>query len=90
MIVAGTVCNKMAPVVRRIYDQMPEPKWVIAMGACAATGGIFRSYGVVQGVDRIVPVDVYVPGCPPKPEGLIYAIMKIQKKIEKERFADRA
>ncbi|RLA92121.1 MAG: NADH-quinone oxidoreductase subunit B [Deltaproteobacteria bacterium] len=90
MIVAGTVCNKMAPVVRRIYDQMPEPKWVIAMGACAATGGIFRSYGVVQGVDRIVPVDVYVPGCPPKPEGLIYAIMKLQKKIEKERFADRA
>jgi len=90
MIVAGTVSNKMAPVLRRIYDQMPEPKWVIAMGACAATGGIFQSYAVVQGVDRIVPVDVYVPGCPPKPEGLIFAIMQIQKKIEKEQFSDRA
>lgn len=90
MIVAGTVTNKMAPVLRRIYDQMAEPKWVLAMGACAATGGIFQSYAVLQGVDRIVPVDVYVPGCPPKPEGLIYGIMQIQKKIEKERFADRA
>jgi len=90
MIVAGTVTNKMAPVVRRIYDQMPEPKWVIAMGACAATGGIFQSYAVLQGVDRVIPVDVYVPGCPPKPEGLIYAIMQIQKKIEKERFSERA
>ena len=90
MIVSGTVANKMAPVVRRIYDQMPEPKWVIAMGACAATGGIFQSYAVLQGVDRIIPVDVYVPGCPPKPEGLIYAIMQIQKKIEKERFSERA
>lgn len=89
MIVAGTVTNKMAPVLRRIYDQMAEPKWVIAMGACAATGGIFNSYAVLQGVDRIIPVDVYVPGCPPKPEGLIYAIMQIQKKIEKERFTDR-
>ena len=90
MIVAGTVTNKMAPVLRRIYDQMMEPKWVLAMGACAATGGIFQSYAVLQGVDRIVPVDVYVPGCPPKPEGLIYGIMQIQKKIEKERFSDRA
>jgi len=90
MIVAGTVTNKMASVVRRIYDQMPEPKWVIAMGACAASGGIFQSYAVLQGVDRIIPVDVYVPGCPPKPEGLIYAIMQIQKKIEKERFSERA
>jgi NADH-quinone oxidoreductase subunit B len=90
MIVAGTVTNKMASVVRRIYDQMPEPKWVIAMGACAASGGIFQSYAVLQGVDRIIPVDVYVPGCPPKPEGLIYAVMQIQKKIEKERFSERA
>jgi NADH-quinone oxidoreductase subunit B len=90
MIVAGTVTNKMAPVVRRIYDQMPEPKWVIAMGACASTGGIFQSYAVLQGVDRIIPVDVYLPGCPPKPEALIHAIMQIQKKIDRERFADRA
>lgn len=90
MIVAGTVTNKMAPVVRRIYDQMTEPKWVIAMGACASTGGIFQSYAVLQGVDRIIPVDVYLPGCPPKPEALIHAIMQIQKKIDRERFADRA
>ncbi|MBW1678949.1 MAG: NADH-quinone oxidoreductase subunit B [Deltaproteobacteria bacterium] len=90
MIVAGTVTNKMAPVLRRIYDQMAEPKWVLAMGACAATGGIFQSYAVLPGVDLIVPVDVYVPGCPPKPEGLLYGIMQLQKKIEKERFSDRA
>ena len=90
MIVAGTLTWKMAPAVKRIYDQMAEPKWVIAMGACASTGGIFQSYAVLQGVDRIIPVDVYLPGCPPKPEGLLHAIMQIQKKIEKERFADRA
>lgn len=89
MIVAGTVTNKMASVVRRIYDQMAEPKWVIAMGACAATGGIFNSYAVLQGVDRIIPVDVYVPGCPPKPEGLIHAIIQIQNKIKHEKFSDR-
>jgi len=89
MIVAGTVTNKMAAVVRRIYEQMAEPKWVIAMGACAATGGIFNSYAVLQGVDRIIPVDVYVPGCPPKPEGLIHAIIQIQNKIKHEKFSDR-
>ncbi len=84
LITAGTLTWKMAPVVRRIYDQMPEPKWVIAMGACGISGGIFRSgYNVVPGYNKIVPVDVYVPGCPPRPEALIYGIQQLQKKIAK-------
>jgi NADH-quinone oxidoreductase subunit D len=82
MIVAGTLTHKMAPVVRRVYDQMPEPKWVMAMGACLITGGMFDSYPVVQGLDHVLPVDVYVPGCPPRPEGVIWALMQIQKKAQ--------
>ncbi len=81
MIVAGRVSQKMAPIVRELYDQMPEPKWVIAMGACASVGGVFNNYAIVQGVDRVVPVDIYVPGCPPTPEGLLEAVMQLQKKI---------
>jgi NADH-quinone oxidoreductase subunit B len=81
MIVSGRVAQKMGPVLRRIYDQMLEPKWVISMGACASTGGVFNNYALLQGVDKIVPVDVYVPGCPPRPEGLIEGILVLQKKI---------
>jgi NADH-quinone oxidoreductase subunit B len=87
MIVAGRVSQKMAPVLRRIYDQMVEPKWVISMGVCASAGGMFTNYAVVQGVDTIVPVDVYVPGCPPNPEMLMYGILKLQQEVRtSERF----
>ena len=90
LICAGRLPFKLAPVIRRIYDQMPQPKWVISMGACASTGGIFDNYAMVQGIDTIVPVDVYVPGCPPRPEGLLHAIMMVQKKIKAETVFDPA
>jgi NADH-quinone oxidoreductase subunit B len=86
MIVSGRVSQKMAPVLRRLYDQMPAPKWVIAMGDCASCGGVFNNYAVVQGVDEIVPVDIYISGCPPRPEALIDGILRLHEKVKKEKL----
>lgn len=89
MIIAGRLSKKMAPVLRRVYDQMPDPKWVISMGACASSGGMFNNYAIVQNVDSVVPVDVFVPGCPPRPEALIFGVQQLQKKIRGEAFDER-
>jgi NADH-quinone oxidoreductase subunit B len=90
MIVAGRVTRKMAPVLRQLYDQMPEPKWVISMGDCASCGGVFNNYAIVQGVDEIVPVDIYVAGCPPRPEQLIHGIITLHERIKQEHLSDWA
>ena len=88
MIVAGRVSNKMAPVVKRLYEQMPNPKWVISMGACASCGGVFNNYAILQGVDKIIPVDIYVPGCPPRPEQLIDGIVKLHELVKQSKLKE--
>jgi NADH-quinone oxidoreductase subunit B len=90
MIVAGRVSRKMAPVLRQLYDQMPAPKWVIAMGDCASSGGVFNNYAILQGVDEIVPVDVYVAGCPPRPENLIHGVLSLHEKVQREKLKNWA
>ena len=90
MIVSGRIALKMMPVLLKIWEQMPEPKWCISMGACASCGGIFDNYAMIQGIDRFIPVDVYIPGCPPRPESVIDAVMEIQKKVERETLKQRA
>jgi NADH-quinone oxidoreductase subunit B len=90
MIVAGRLSRKMAPVLRRLYDQMPSPKWVVSMGDCASCGGVYNNYAIVQGVDEIVPVDVYVAGCPPRPEALIHGIMTLHEKVKGEKIREWA
>ena len=89
MLVLGTITNKQAPVIRQIYAQMAEPKWVVSVGVCASSGGMYRTYATLQGIDRVIPVDVYVPGCPPRPESMIYGVIKLQEKIEKESLKVR-
>lgn len=86
LLVMGTISYKEAPILKRIYDQMPNPKWVISMGACACSGGFYNNYATLQGIDEIIPVDVYIPGCPPRPEQIFHAILKLQEKIDKERL----
>jgi NADH-quinone oxidoreductase subunit B len=88
LMVMGTITDKMGPILKKIYDQMPEPKWVLCMGACATSGGFYRAYHVMQGIDEIIPVDVYIPGCPPSPEAVMQAVIMIQRLIEKEREID--